>query len=191
MGTMSEIQHWEIDQNFIDTCKENIDLILDNKDTINPIKLKSFSAFKDFEDQWWDEFYISSLSKKIKINDDTQELFKFRYLERSDINVLDSIVDNIANNIFSNSHITMWLSSGEVDNGTDWHKDHLRNDPCYIFCINFIGTTKWEFETGEEIIMYPGDTLWQCGATAHKVTPVNGKPRVTCAIYNTANNFIS
>ena len=199
MGTMSEIQHWEIDQNFIDICKENVDIILDNLNLTNPVILKSFHNFEQFEDQWWDEFYISYTNKDIRINDLTKG--KFKYLERTGINVLDSIVDNLASKIFNDPCVTIWLSPGELDAGTDWHKDIRQRDeygrsyeetnPSYLICMNFIGTTKWEFETGEEVVMYPGSILWQCGATAHKVTPIDNQPRVTCAMHNIASNFIS
>tara|TARA_Y100000385_G_C12964065_1_gene581040 strand:- start:11 stop:601 length:591 start_codon:yes stop_codon:yes gene_type:complete len=195
---MSEIQHWEIDQDFYRVCEENVNTVLDNLDLTNPVILKPFHNFEQFEDQWWNEFYASYFNKNVRINDSTKG--KFKYLERTGINVLDSIVDNLASKIFNDPRVTIWMSPGELDSGTDWHTDFRQTDehgrpyeeanPSYLICMNFIGTTKWEFETGEEVMMYPGSILWQCGATAHKVTSLNNLPRVTCAMHNIASDFV-
>jgi len=108
---MSEIQHWEIDQDFIKVCEENVNTVLDNLDLINPIKLKSFHNFDQFKNQWWDEFIFSYSNKKIKLADKGG---KFKYLERSGIDVVDSITDNFSAKVFNDPIVTMWMSKGQI-----------------------------------------------------------------------------
>ena len=45
---MSKVQHWEVNQTFIDTCNENVELIRSAYKNKKPVKLKSFIDFENY-----------------------------------------------------------------------------------------------------------------------------------------------
>ena len=187
---MSKVQHWEVNQTFIDTCNENVELIRSSHKNKKPVKLKSFIDFENYEDEWWDKFYNNlnfNAFKPLWLN---KNMIKFNYDQiNMDIPILNNLSEHLFNKVFNNHTIVLWISLGEDDAGTDWHQDFqsMNDIPTYLICMNLIGKTQWEFKGYENIEMTTGDIIAQNGSVPHKIIPRG--MRITLAGHSSLHNI--
>lgn len=180
------MQAWEVTQNFIDTCNENISLIAEAYKDKKPVKLKSFHNFDKFEDYWWDEFYTNfdrayTSKQRGHYQDVTGGRVKWNYAQNNTLPILDALSTHLFSKVYSNHKVVCWMTWDEEDYGTDWHEDWTNESPTYLICMNLIGNTRWQFDGYDDIYLKPGDVIAQNGSVKHKVTPIDNQKRITLA----------
>ena len=185
---MSEVQHWEVNQTFIDTCNENVELIRSAYKKREPTKLKSFINFKNYEDEWWDRFYREIPSDSLKRHWLNRGMIKFNYTKDMNIPILNDLSEHLFSKVFNDHTVVCWVSLNEEDTGTNWHKDFQPNTsiPTYLICMNLIGQTNWQFESSEDIDMQVGDVIAQNGSMPHKI--IAKGMRITLAGHSSLHN---
>ena len=180
------MQAWKIDQNFIDTCNQNVSLIAEAYKDKKPVKLKSFHNFEQFEDYWWDEFYTNfdrayTSKQRGHYQDVTGGRVKWNYSQNNTLPILDALSKHLFSKVYSNHKVVCWMTWEEEDYGTDWHEDWRDEFPTYLICMNLIGNTRWQFDGYDDIYLKPGDVIAQNGSVKHKVTPIGHQKRLTLA----------
>ena len=181
----------------IDICNDNIKIITEAYKNKDPIKLKSYPNFKDYEDVWWEEFneYAHVRKKDISYNNIGYTKFPIKkhgaYKSgNKEISIVEYFSEHLFSKIFKQHKVTCWISLSDADLGTDWHKDLEIGSsiPSYLICINLIGSTDWKFKDYDPISLTPGDLICQNGSAEHSVQPTS--KRITIAGHSSINDII-
>lgn len=188
---------WQIDDNFIETCKESVKMVGEGWKEPRPFRLKSFTGFEDHQEEWFDQMY-SAFSTHVGYESKSIELgrYKGRYVDRGTLEVpdripiLEALSEHLFSKIYREHKIAVWITTDGYDKGTDWHTDFDGDVPTYLICMNLVGTTHWQFDGYDDMILKPGDVIAQNGSVPHKVHPIDGSERITLAGHRTLLDII-